>query len=195
MLNLGCTLPNLGNICLHKSTDTKFYPFTETNKGLLKETWENALGGLLSFLHAKKLLMKLLFESLQTYANQLLGLMPAQYVHNQCVNPCLPVFIRIEISVKRQTDSHLDKIRPIASKVWSCTSFNALDQIVKSRASIQHAGRRKLTASVLNIFVLIAILRSKQWAAFTTIVPVKKDDQLALNRIINLVVKRGYLVK
>ena len=27
MLKLGCTLPNLANICLHKSTDYKFYPF------------------------------------------------------------------------------------------------------------------------------------------------------------------------
>ena len=29
MLKLGCTLPNLANVCLHKSTDSKFYPFTE----------------------------------------------------------------------------------------------------------------------------------------------------------------------
>ena len=29
MLKLGCTLPILANICLHKSTDSKFYPFTE----------------------------------------------------------------------------------------------------------------------------------------------------------------------
>ena len=28
MLKLGCTLPNLAKICLHKSTDSKFYPFT-----------------------------------------------------------------------------------------------------------------------------------------------------------------------
>ena len=26
-LKLGCTLPNLENICLHKSTNYKFYPF------------------------------------------------------------------------------------------------------------------------------------------------------------------------
>ena len=29
MLKLGCTLPNMANICLHKSTDAKFYPLTE----------------------------------------------------------------------------------------------------------------------------------------------------------------------
>ena len=36
MLKLGCTLPNLATICLHKSTDAifLFYPFTEGDKDL-----------------------------------------------------------------------------------------------------------------------------------------------------------------
>ena len=29
MLKLGCTLPNLAKICLHKSTNHIFYPFFE----------------------------------------------------------------------------------------------------------------------------------------------------------------------
>ena len=37
MLKLGCTLPNLANICLNKSTDSKFYPFTESDKDLLEK--------------------------------------------------------------------------------------------------------------------------------------------------------------
>ena len=35
VLNLGCTLPSLANICLHKSADSKFYHFTESDKDLL----------------------------------------------------------------------------------------------------------------------------------------------------------------
>ena len=34
ILKLGCTLPNLANICLHKSTDRKIYPFIEADKDL-----------------------------------------------------------------------------------------------------------------------------------------------------------------
>ena len=34
ILKLGCTLPNLANICLHKSMDRKFYPFIEADKDL-----------------------------------------------------------------------------------------------------------------------------------------------------------------
>ena len=37
MLKLGCTSPNLANICLHKPTDTKFYPFTEGDKDPLEK--------------------------------------------------------------------------------------------------------------------------------------------------------------
>ena len=45
MLKLGCTLPNLANICLHKSTDAKFYPFTEGDKDLLEKIREDIVGG------------------------------------------------------------------------------------------------------------------------------------------------------
>ena len=46
MLKHGCTLPNLAKICLHKSTDSKFYPFTETDKDLLEKIREDIVGGL-----------------------------------------------------------------------------------------------------------------------------------------------------
>ena len=45
MLKLGCTLPNLANICLHKPTDSKFYPFTESDKDLLEKIREDMVGG------------------------------------------------------------------------------------------------------------------------------------------------------
>ena len=45
MLKLGCTLPNLANICLHKSTTAKFYPFTESDKDLPEKIHESMVGG------------------------------------------------------------------------------------------------------------------------------------------------------
>ena len=44
MLKLGCTLPNLANICLHKSTDAKFYLFTEGDNDLLEKIREDVVG-------------------------------------------------------------------------------------------------------------------------------------------------------
>ena len=45
MLKLGLTLPNLANICLHKSTNHKFYPFFEGDKDLYEKIREDMTGG------------------------------------------------------------------------------------------------------------------------------------------------------
>ena len=45
MLKLGCTLPNLANICLQRFTDAKLYPFTEGDKDLLEKILEDVVGG------------------------------------------------------------------------------------------------------------------------------------------------------
>ena len=45
MLKLGCTLPNLANICLHKSTNHKFFPFVEADKDLHDKIREDMTGG------------------------------------------------------------------------------------------------------------------------------------------------------
>ena len=45
VLKLGCTLPNLGSICLHKYTEANFYSFTEEEKVLLKGIPEDVAGG------------------------------------------------------------------------------------------------------------------------------------------------------
>ena len=44
MLELGYTLHNLANICLHKSTDSKFYTSTEPDKDLLEKIREDMVG-------------------------------------------------------------------------------------------------------------------------------------------------------
>ena len=45
MLKLGCTLPNLANICLDTSTDAKFYPITEGDKNFLEKIREDVVLG------------------------------------------------------------------------------------------------------------------------------------------------------
>ena len=44
MVKLGCTLPNLANICLHNSNCANFYPLTESDKDLLSKVRENMVG-------------------------------------------------------------------------------------------------------------------------------------------------------
>ena len=45
MLKLGCTLTHLAIICLHISTYSKLYPFTESVKDLLAKIREDMVGG------------------------------------------------------------------------------------------------------------------------------------------------------
>ena len=146
----------------------------------------------ISFWHAKHLLMKLLLESLQTFANLLLRLMPANYIPIRCVKPCLPVFIHVGISIQKQVASHLDKIRPVALTIWSwsCPISSEQDQNVKLKASLQQADRKELTASVLIGFVFIATLCLKPWVALTTSALVKSCVELSLKKIFNVVTRR-----
>ena len=44
MLKPGCTLPNLANICSHKSIDAKFYAFTQGDKDFLEKIREDVVG-------------------------------------------------------------------------------------------------------------------------------------------------------
>ena len=52
-LKLVCTLPKLGSLCLHKSTDSKFYPFTQSNKELPEKIREDIDTVLPLSLHVK----------------------------------------------------------------------------------------------------------------------------------------------
>ena len=168
-----------------------FIPSHREIKIYWKKIGKTSLVAHLSFLNAKQFLMKLLSESLQTYANLLLELMPANYTPTRCANPCPLVFICVGISIQKLVDSHLDKTKPVALKIWSCLIFNEQDLIVKLRASMLQADRRKLIASVLMGFVLIATLCLKQWDAFTTFVPVKCCAHLSLKKISNEAVGEG----
>ena len=144
----------------------------------------------LSFSHGKQLLMKVLFENQQTYANLLLELTLANYTPTRSVNPCRPAFIRVGISIQRRVGSYLNKTRPAALKKWSCLIFKVQDLIVKLKASLQQADRRKLTASVLMGFVLSATLCLKPWVAFTTSVPVKSCVLLSPKKKFNVGARR-----
>ena len=126
-----------------------FIPSQREIKTYWKKLEKLSLVADLSFLHARQLLMKLSSESLQTYASRFLGLVPVNYSPTRCANLCPLVFLRVWISFQKPVDSHLDKTRPVALKIWSCLIFNVHDPIVKLRASTLETDRRNLVASVL----------------------------------------------
>ena len=103
MLKLGCTLPNLANIFLHKPTDTKIDPITVADQQFLEKN-RDFLGGQ--------------SVKLQTSGNVLLGLKLAKYTPTRCIKLSQPVIIRVGISIQKWLDSRPDKTRPIDLKIW-----------------------------------------------------------------------------
>ena len=117
MLKLGCTLPNIANICLYKSTDAKTYPFTERDKDILEKIREDVVGDPSIVFTRKAVVDETSIRKSTKFCKSIAGLMPAKYMPTRCVNQCPPVFIRVGISIQKRVDSHLDKTSPAALKI------------------------------------------------------------------------------
>ena len=85
MLKLGCTLPNLANICLQKSTDSKFYPSTESNKDLLEKFYEDMVGGPSIVFTRKAVVDETFIRKSTTLCQSIVGIDASQiYPYSMC---------------------------------------------------------------------------------------------------------------
>ena len=92
-------------------------------------------------------------------------------------------------------DSETSRFTPRQNKTRSFENvvmsyFQRTRPECKNESFLQQADRRKLTASVLLAFVLIATLCLRPWFAFTTSVPVRSCVLLSLKRKFNVVARR-----
>ena len=84
-LKLGCTLPNLANICLHKSTDSKFYPFTESDKVLLEKIREDMVGGPSIVFTRKAVVGETFMSKSSNLCKSIVGIVASQlYPYSMC---------------------------------------------------------------------------------------------------------------
>ena len=72
MLKLGCSLPNLANICLYSSSKAKIHPFTESDKDLPSKLRENSVAGPLIVFTTKTVVDKTHIRKSTNIANRLL---------------------------------------------------------------------------------------------------------------------------
>ena len=190
MLKLGCSLPNLAYICLHKSTDAKFYPFTEGDKDLLENFRQDVFGGPFIVFTRKAVVDETFIRNSTNICKSIVGIDASPlYPYSMCQPMPTGLYTGWDF------DSETSRFTPPQNKTRSFENLvmpfsNEQDQNVKLKASLQQADRRKLTASVLMGFVLIATLCLKPWVAFTTSVPVKSCVLLSLKRIFNVVARR-----
>ena len=85
MLKLGCTLPNLANICLHKSTGATFYPLSETDKDLLQKIREDMVGGPSIVFKRKAVVDEIFIRNSRNICRYIVGIEASQlYPYSMC---------------------------------------------------------------------------------------------------------------
>ena len=158
MLKISCTLPNLANIYLHKSTDAKFYPFTEGDEDLLEKIREDVVGGPSIVFTRKAVVDESFIRKSTNICKSVVGIDASQLYPCPMCQPMLTgLYTRWHI------DSETSRITPRQNKIRSFENmvmsyFQRRRPYCKLRASTLQADRRKLIALVLMGFVLIAKL-------------------------------------
>ena len=117
MLKLGCNLPKLARICLHKSTDAKFFSFTEGDKNLLEKVREDVVGDPSIVLTRKAVVDETFIRKSANICKSIVGIIASQpYPYSMC-QPLPTGLIRVGISIQKRVDSHLGKTGPAALRI------------------------------------------------------------------------------
>ena len=85
MLKLGCKLPDLAFICLHKSTVSKFYHLMESDEDLLEKLREDIVGGPSIVFTRKALVYDFLIRKSSNLCKPFVGIDAGQpYPYSMC---------------------------------------------------------------------------------------------------------------
>ena len=97
MLKLGCTLPNLENICLLKSTNFSFYPFCELDKELCEKFRENMTGGPSIGFSRKTVFDKIFIRNSSNVCKSIVGICASQlFPFSMCQDMPTGLYTRCE---------------------------------------------------------------------------------------------------
>ena len=147
MLKLGCTLPNLAKICLHKSTHSKFYPFTESDKDLLAKIREGVVGGPPIVFTRKAVVDETFIRKSSNLFKAIVGIDASQlYPYSMCQPMPVGLYTRWEYDSETKTfTARQNKSRSLENMVGH--TFNEVNQIAKLRV-LSLLVDKKLIASV-----------------------------------------------
>ena len=147
MLKLGCTFPNLANICLHSSFSAKFYPFTGNDIDLLSKVRGDPVRGL-----SRVFTHKAVVDETHLQFHHCLQI--------DCWNRRKPTLPLLNVSAFAYRTVHkiwvsrrFAKIQAPSeelevSKIWSCRTYNEWDRTGELRALTQQELSKRLTVSL-----------------------------------------------
>ena len=142
MLKLGFTLHNLANICLHKSTDSKFYPFSESDKDLLEKIREDVVGGPSIVFTRKAVVDETFIRKSSNLCKSIVGIDASQlYPYSMCQPMPTGLYTRWEYdSETKRFTAHQNKSRSFENMVLSYFQQSRPDCKIES---IVTTGRQK----------------------------------------------------
>ena len=111
MQKLGCSLPNLANVCLHSSTSAKFYPFTERDKDFHSQVRENMVGGQSIVITRKVVVDETQIRKSTIFRKSIVGIDANQlYAYSVCQHMPTGLYTRLKF------DADLQKFKPCQNK-------------------------------------------------------------------------------
>ena len=190
MLKLGCTLPNLAIICLHKSTSAKFYPFTETDKEFLQKIREVMIGGTSTVFTRKAVVDETFIRISKNFCKPIAGINVSQlYPCSMCQPMPTGLYTQWEYDPEpNRFKPQQNKSRKIENMVLSYFRRQRPDCKVQS---FYTTGTPKMIDCLRQmVFAHIVKLCLRLWAASINTVHVRKHDLLELKKISNAATKR-----
>ena len=142
MLKLGCTLHNLTNICLQKSTDSNFYLFTESDKDLLEKVREDMVDGPSIVFTSKAVVDETLIRKSSTFCKPIVGIDASQlYPYSMCQPMPTGLYTRWEYdSETKRFTAHQNKSGSFKNMVMSYLQQSRPDCEIESKIT---TGRQK----------------------------------------------------
>ena len=142
ILKLGCTLPNLAHICLHKSMNRKFYPFIEADKGLHEKIRSEMTGGPSIVFTRKAVVDKTFIRRSNNICKAIVGIDASQlYPFSMCQAMPTGLYTRLEF------DSDLQKFKARQNKIRNfenmVMSFYQATRTECTNDSIYTTGKQK----------------------------------------------------
>ena len=144
MLKLGCTLTNLANLCLHKSTDSKFYPFTESDTDLLEKIREDMVGGPSIVFTRKAVVDETYIRKSTNLCRSIFGIDASQlYPHSMCQPMPIGFYTRLNYDTESQKFMpRQNKTRSFENIVFSC--FQQTRPECKTESNVTTGRRKKI---------------------------------------------------
>ena len=174
MLKLGCTLPNLANFCLHKSTNYKFCPFCESDKDLCEKIREDMTGGPSIVFTRKAVVDEIHIRNSSSVCKSIVGIDASQlYPFSMCQDMPTGLYTRWEFDTEMQKfKARHNGTRNL--RIWSCLFIKNQNQNVKLRAFLHLENRKKSTVLMWMVIVITVRQCLKRWDVITTSVPAMK---------------------